>query len=41
MKGQISGNGGEGENRRTCLTVMAGFQFFSSLRIERQTVPEG
>jgi hypothetical protein len=27
--------------RRICLMVMAGFQASSSLRIERQTVPEG
>ena len=26
---------------RTCLIVMAGFQDFSSSRIDRQTVPEG
>ena len=28
-------------HRRTCLIVIAGFQDFSSSRIDRQTVPEG
>jgi len=43
--GEVSRSTARGEERRgrdrTCLTVMAGFQAFSSLRIDKQTVPDG
>lgn len=31
----------ERRQRRTCLTVIAGFQLFSSFKIDKQTVPDG